>query len=46
MYICRFPDMFPKVPELETAYLAPSDHPKQSLRKWWLLNFWNIKSLF
>ena len=33
-HISRFPDLFRTVPRPENAYLAPSCHPKQTVKKW------------
>ena len=45
-HVCRFPDMFPRVPQPETAYLAPFYHPNDMVRKWRGVNLFNIKYIF
>ena len=32
-HISRSPDMFPRVPQLEIAYLAPSNYPNDMMEK-------------
>ena len=39
----RFPDMFPRVPQPEIAYLASYHHPDEIVQKWRGVNFVKIK---
>ena len=42
-HVSRFPDMFPRVPQPEIAYLASYHHPDEIVQKWRGVNFVKIK---